>query len=96
MPSEISVICLGSTSGAPFQRAYLSVNVPSRVTAGMVSAGMNNLFPQRAALASRSARVVPSAGAPPSFPIAMTRTMVMTSNPFSKLGSSDPKRNVTP
>ena len=52
--SEITVTCLGSTSGAPPISIRFSTKVPSSVTTGIVSAGMNSRLPQRFALASRS------------------------------------------
>src|SRR6185503_2703299 len=93
-PSEISVTCFGSTRGVPWMTTCLNPNVPARVTAGIVNAGTNSQLPKRFALAVRSSFVADSGGAPLNLPIAITSVIAMTTSPFTKLGTYDPKKNV--
>jgi hypothetical protein len=52
MASDITVTCLTSTIGVPPISILFSAKVPSTVSTGIVSAGMNSLFPQRFALSA--------------------------------------------
>jgi hypothetical protein len=95
MASDTSVTCRGSTSGVPPTAACFNHQLPSSVTAGMVSAGMNNRLPQRCALASRSARGALSRVPCPSLSTLATSTIAITSSPVTTCGRRLLAKNVT-
>ncbi len=92
---EISVACLGSSSGTPPTCSGFSTRTPKITTRGRVSAGMNSFSPNRSESARRSCGVVVAGWPRPSRPKPAISARPRTRKPLPRSPSRSPARKLT-